>query len=1493
VKVKDSFAQFHPLVVKWFEQNVGRPTDVQEQAWPRIAAGGHLLISAPTGTGKTLAAFLWAINRLVTGRESTGHTSVLYISPLRALNYDIQRNLLGPLEEIKKGFEKEGKEFPGIRVLTRSGDTPQSERRRMLRHPPEILISTPESLNLLLSSPGGRSILTNLSTVILDEIHSVAGNKRGVLLMTAVERLVSLSGEFQRIALSATIRPLEMVAEFGGGFQLRGTSDDPQYVPRPVTIVCSREKKKYDLRLRVPEEAVNEGGGDSAWGPIAEELKKIIRQNRSTLIFVNSRRLCETLTLRINESEEGPIAYAHHGSLAREIRSEVERKFKAGELRAIVATHSLELGIDIGVLDEVVLVQSPFSISSAIQRVGRAGHRVGEISRGTMFPTHPKDFLEAAVMAPAILAHDIEDVKPVLFPLDVLAQVIISMVGMETWGVNALFAVLRTSYPYRRLSRNQFDLVLDMLAGRYAHTRVRELKPRLSIDRLEGTVAARKGAVQALYASGGVIPDRGYFNLRHQETGARIGELDEEFVWEASVGDTFSLGTQNWQIRQITRNDVLVLPAPAKGLATPFWKAEENGRDFHFSERMAEFLEEADGNLEKSAFRTSLQEVHRMEAPAADRLIDFLRRQREETGCSLPHRHHLVVESIARGPGGAPGNMTVIHTLWGGRVNRPLAMALDAAWEEKFHHRMEFYIGDDSVALLLPHNLRAEELLSLAGSSRVESLLRRRLEGSGFFGARFRECAGRALLLTKTRWGERMPLWLSRLQSQKLLEAVLPLEDFPVLLETWRTCLGEEFDLESLKRLLAELESGAITWTEVRTSRPSPFARSDWWRQVNQYMYRGDELKSDKTSRLRTDLLREVVSQPGLRPMVSPELVRRFEPKRQRLSPGYSPQTSRDLLDWAVERVMLPQGEWEELLRAINRDHGLEPENLITDLQGKMVRIHPPGAAEPLVSAREILPQVLHTFYRGDETIRVESLEGILLGRELREAASLEDEGEDFSLSLGQWLQFYGPRTLDSIQKTLGAEMGLLQLASEDLAESQKIIRGSLVGGGEAEEICDRENFEILLRLARSESRPLFEPKEIEWLSLFLAAYQGITDPRKNLEGLQDRIEQLLCYPAEAGMWEAEIFPARFRPYDPSWLDTLMQEGDLQWIGAEGHRIAFCFEADLDLLQEDIPQLFSEEPRQEVPLRELFPDPGGRYDFSTLLRHAQVGPANLTEKLWNGVWQGRVTNDAFLPLRQAVMNKFKTPDLMAGEERPPRRWGHRRSSLAKRKKSRFFAGNWHLVPSAELSEDLLEMEERRKDRARLLLERYGVLFRELLQRELPALSWSGVFRALRIMELGGEVFAGYFFKGIPGPQFISPQALHMLQRKLPEDSVYWMNAADPASLCGVQLESLRGSLPPRLSTTHLVYRGIHLSMISRRTGRDLQFLVPPDDPHLPEYLGFFRHLLCRQFRPVRRIAVEMINGEDAPQSPYVPALRNSFDVLLDYRQVNLFLKRGE
>ena len=1496
-------AQFHPSVARWFRAQIGQPTEVQEQAWPKIAAREHLLITAPTGTGKTLAAFLWALNQLITRQWPTGQTSVLYVSPLRALNYDIQRNLLGPLSELERIFGEGGEDFPEIRVLTRSGDTPSLDRRQMVRHPPEILITTPESLNLLLSSQGGRSILTSLSVVILDEIHAVHNAKRGVYLMTAVDRLVRLSGEFQRLALSATIQPLEKVAEFVAGFRLVGEPGDPHYVPRPVSIVSPPVGKQYDLHLRFVQGAGVQEGAGSVWEPLVQELKKIIARNRSTLIFVNSRRFCEMLTLMINQDEEEPLAYAHHGSLSLEIRSEVERRLKAGSLRAIVATHSLELGIDVGSLDEVVLIQSPFSISSAIQRVGRSGHRVDQVSRGILFPTHPKDLLEAAVLGPAVLNHDIESSKSILGPLDVLAQIIVSMVGVETWETEALFANLKANSSYRHLSREQFDLVLSMLAGRYAETRIRELKPLVSVDPIDHTVSARRGALQTLYLSGGVIPDRGYFHLRHQETHARIGELDEEFVWEASVGDTFSLGAQNWRIHQITHNDVFVLPGSPKTGAAPFWKGEENGRDFHFSGRIGQFLEEADGRLEDADFLPSLQRTNHMEPGAAAELIDFLRKQREATGCPLPHRHHLVVEFVAAGPGGTP--QAVLHTMWGGRVNRPLAMALEAAWQARFGYRLELFVSNDAVILQLPHEIGGEELLSLVENASIESLLRTRLEGSGFFGARFRECAGRALLLARSKFNERTPLWLSRLKSQKLLEAVLNYEDFPILLETWRTCMQDEFDLESLKRVLMELNSGTISWTEVHTAIPSPFARGEGWRQVNQYMYMDDQPRGDKISKLRGSLLREVVFTPGLRPTVSRKLAEPFELKRKRLSPGYSPQTSRELVDWVTERVAIPKREWEELLENMRKDHGVDPTSF-PGLEDRLVQFYPQERAEPLIVARETLPRMIRTLYglENEKSVYAQTLTGIPLPEEETRAREEETEGGEGPGNLiGQWLQFYGPVTVEFVRETLGIDSERLQWIIEDLTDSQRVVQGQLVTEGGSDDVCDSENFEMLLRRVRIEAAPAFEPLGIEWLPLFLADYQGIVRPPDRKDGVDELfhcLEQLLCYPAEAGAWESEIFPGRLHPYDPSWLDTLMQEGELMWVGSEGRRVTFCFGSDLDLVREesDASEFAPDDGRPVGPVSwpgsvlppDLFPDAEGRYDFSTLLRISKSGSAELAKRLWDEVWKGRVTNDTFISLRRALMNRFRVPE-RASEDR--RKLGRqesrfRRLSLVERKEGPFYPGNWHAVPRPELPDDLLEREELRKDRARLLLDRYGILFRELIQREWPALRWSNVFRALRIMELSGEVMAGIFFHGIPGPQFISPRAFRRLQQKLPEEAIFWINATDPASLCGIPLEAVRGMVPARVATTHLVYRGNRLIVVSKRNGKDLVIQATPDDPNLAEYLGVLRHLLTRKFQPMKRVSIETINGEKALHSPYLPALRAFWDVAVDYKNVTLY-----
>lgn len=1118
--------QFHPLIAGWFSEQFDRPTPVQLKAWPKIANGEHVLVSAPTGSGKTLTAFLWAVNQLISGRLTTGETRILYVPPLKALNNDIQRNLIAPLRELKKIFKSAGEPFPEIRVLTRSGDTTQSERRRMLRKPPEILITTPESLNLMLGSRSGQSILTRIATVILDEIHAVVAEKRGVHLITAVERLVLLSGEFQRIALSATVRPLESVAAFVGGYALR---DNTAYTPRPMAVIQDRGQKRYDVQVQYTIESAAPSADSSIWESIVAKIKARIEKNRSTLVFVNSRRLSEKLTYLINQGARYPIAYTHHGSLSREIRTEVERKLKSGQLRAIVATHSLELGIDIGDLDEVLMVQSPFSIASAIQRFGRAGHRVGENSRGVIYPTHAHDLLEAGVLAGAVVSHDIAEMRPVQSPLDVLAQILISITATDRWDIDRLYDFIRCSYSYRRLERQMFDLVVDMLGGHFGHTRIRELQPKVSRDRIDNTLQSRKAAVMALYMSGGTIPDRGYYQLRREDGGARIGELDEEFVWEARIGQTFTLGTQNWKISRITHNDVFVTPAVSPALAAPFWKAEQHGRDYHFSDAIGRFLQRADAQLEDPEYHRFLMSECYLDESAAGRLVEYLKKQKKITGCPLPHRDHLLIEHVQSGPGAVPGNQVILHTFWGARVNRPFAMALEAAWEGAFDQHLEIYAANDCIVLLLPHAIDADELMAMVTSHNAEALIRQRLESSGYFGARFRECAGRSLLLFRRKVNERMPLWMNRLRSQKLLESVIRYKDFPILLETWRTCLQDEFDMDTLMRVLNDLSAGVLKWSETRLDHPSPFARNVAWAQINRYMYMDDEPNGKRTSRLSSDLLQKFVFTPGLRPTVAPEIVRAFEHKRQRLSTGYSPGDKSELLDWVKERVLIDRSEWANLTGAIKRDHGVDAVDWLLELEDRVVWLDPPDQRKPFLAAVESADRILSVLFAKPEKIRIlhpATLQPIS-SPPPRDPVDNEQDLLESKLSLlGQWMSFYGPRSQNFWQQKIGCQADQMQQIVADMVDAQRLLVGQLTSDGGRQDICDVENFEIMLRMARKASEPGFEPLEIKHLPHFLARHQGLTACRKEVDGLFEAVQQLLCLSAPAALWEQEIFPA-------------------------------------------------------------------------------------------------------------------------------------------------------------------------------------------------------------------------------------------------------------------------------------------------------------------------------------------------------------------------------
>ncbi len=1551
---------FNPVVSDWFAARFGEPTDAQRAAWPPIAAGEHVLVSAPTGSGKTLTAFLWALDRLLTGAwpaaAEDGHVRVLYLSPLKALNNDIQRNLRQPLAELEASFAEAGLEPRPVGIGVRSGDTPQSERRKMLRRPPEILITTPESLNILLTSPRGRLLFGGLETVILDEIHAIAGGKRGTHLITAVDRLVELSGEFQRLALSATARPLAELARFVGGWRLERTAGHAVYARRDVRLVRSEARKVYDLEVSRPAGLVDvvpgrdEGSGatppENLWESLTEAFKHRIRSNRSTLLFANSRRATEKITRFLNEGGSAELAYSHHGSLSRELRAVVEERLKQGRLKAIVATNSLELGIDIGALDEVLLVATPPSVAAAIQRVGRAGHRVGEVSRARLYPLFGRDLIHAAVVARAVLDHDIEEVEPVRGALDVLAQVILSMTAGTSRNVDELYDRIRTSYPYRDLPRKQFDLVLEMLAGRYSESRIRELEPRLAFDRLEGTVLARRGSERLLYVAGGTIPDRGYFRLRHHESMARLGELDEEFVWERSLGDTFTLGAQAWRIRKITHSDVLVSPV-AKGAAfAPFWRAEERNRSVHLSERIGRFLERADTELRGRDGRRNLAQrlvgEHAFEAAAAEALVGFLEEQRLATD-GLPHRHRLVAEKLAERETDEGRRAWVLHTGWGGRVNRPLALVLPPAYRALSGQSLEADANNDSLLVLAPDGFEPAAVFEYLATQPLEMMLRTTLEPTGFFGARFRENAGRALLLPRSDLKRRVPLWLQRERGKQLLGTVAKFGDFPIVVETWRTCLEEEFELEALKRFLAEIEQGTLDVVEVATEAPSPFAGDLLWKRTNRLMYLDDSAERDRGTALDKGWLRELVLSAELRPKFPEALLVEFESKLQRTQPGYAPRDDVELVEWVKERWVLPESEWLALTAAVERDRNLDAPGSEADEEEGDDRVGPAATrlvrarwSEPVVCARERLPALVAAFgppealesLAGDEAARVEAARV----EAARVAAAPADGGLGAGEIVAEWLRFYGPVPAERLRASFGLETERLDALLETLVEDGHVVIDRFRRETDTLEIADAENLERLLRIDRARRRPSLEARPLVDLPLFLATRQGLTARGASSRELQTALGRLLGYPAAARLWETEILPARLDTFYPSWLDSLFQDSDLVWLGCGAETVTFAFPEEVGLLVEpaepaevdevgaaaavdaadaaDAAAAAGSAAGSETDVRPaseatVLPSAAGRFRFEEIVARRDEPSSEVAAALWREAWSGRVSNTTFAALRQGIAQRFRLPGDSASGSRQATRAGagrrpqtlqgqqsqqsqrnqksrRRRPTLRQRpdrwRSQAIYAGEWYaLDPPTGVEGDALDREEANKDRVRLLLDRYGVLFRELLARELVPLRWGRLFRTLRLMELSGEIVAGQFFEGIAGLQFASHEAVRTLRAGLRRDAIYWLSAADPAAATGLGLEGLRHLAPKRLASTHLVFHGAERVLLSERNGRRLSIEPEADHPRLRDYLGVLGHLLTRPVAPEPRLEVETVNGEPAATSPYAEPFLEVFD----------------
>ncbi len=1469
---------FHPLTIDWFTAQVGRPTDIQSLAWPRIAAGEHVLAVAPTGSGKTLTAFLAALDALARGRWPAGQTSVVYVSPLKALGGDIRANLSRPLSGLRQVFASAGREFPRIRAELRTGDTPAEARRRMLRQPPEILITTPESLNLLLSSKGGRGMLGAVRLVILDEVHAVAGSKRGVFLMAAVERLALLAGEFQRVALSATVSPLAEAARFVGGLS---PGPDGVLAPRPVAVVESRAAKAMDVRVEYPDWSEREGSRDSFLSIVAGRIRRRIAANRTTLCFVNNRKLCEKLARLLNADLETPLAHAHHGSLSKELRLAVETRLKAGELKAVVATHSLELGIDIGSVDEVLLVECPPTVSAAVQRIGRSGHGVGEVSRAVFLPTSEKDLLEAAVMARAAAGRDIEPLRLVDAPLDVLAQVLVAMLGVETWDMDALFVAVRRVHAYRDLSRAAFDLTLGMLAGRYAATRLRELSPLVAIDALDGTASARAGALLRLYASGGVIADRGYYALRRQDSATRLGELDEVFVWEARLGQVFAFGAQNWRIERITDADVFVSPAPAGAVPAPFWLGDPRQRDRHFSGLVAAFLEEADARLDDPAFAAALATEHFLDPQAAQALVGYLRRQKDVTGAALPHARHLLIEVTDTGPGGAPGNQVILHAPLGLAVSAPLGLALEAALEAKLGHGVPVYAGNDCVAVTLPGEIDPLEVLAAVPSRQAATLLRDRLEGSGAFGAAFREAAGRALLLPRDGFGKRQPLWITRLRARKLLSAVAGYGNFPIVLEAWRTCLVDLFDPQGLAGFLAAAQSGAMAVTVVRTRTQSPFAADIIWRHVTEYMYLTDAGTAAGPTGARPDLVAELTRRPD-RPAVPEAVARTFEARRQRLYPGYAPVNAAELLEYVKERVVVPGDEWRAMLAAMERDHGLTPAALEAALTPKLARLA--TLPQPGIVALERASEAAEAFY-GDAALSQPLAAKARMPR--RAKAASEDQSAVREGLIAQWLSYYGPRSLDDLASRLGLDSTILQATLEDLQAAGTVVSGRLVTGRDEALWCDAANFETLLRLARAARRPALAALPPEQLPYFLAVWQGIARPAEDAPALAERLERLACLALPAAAWEADVLPARALAYDPLALDAALEASGLRWFGAGTRKVLFARPEDLDLAG------FA----RRTPDAGLFPDPRASYDFSALLDITGLPPKALAERLWQAVWKGEASCPALSVLRRGLANDFTaedayTPSRSGSSPGRPVRRGFRRTPPGRFAGSLPLSGSWQALAPPPPPDDPLAAEELAMDRARLLLARYGVVCRDMLARESAALSWTAVFRALRRMELTGEVVSGEFFTGLSGPQFADPGAVRLLAAGLSGNEAWWIAGNDPAAVWGFGQDPAALALPRRTAGTYVAFAGPRPVAVIEAGGARLHLALAPDDPGLPAALSPLVHLLCRRVSPLPRLTVAAINDLPADKSPYLATLRSLFEVVGERRGVTLYRSRS-
>jgi ATP-dependent helicase Lhr and Lhr-like helicase len=1438
---------FTPTVRDWFTSAFETPTAAQAQAWPAIASGEHVLISAPTGSGKTLAAFLWAIDRLSDevgkGTKPDG-ISLVYISPLKALSYDIERNLRVPLRGIKSE----------LTVAVRTGDTPQKERQQMLRHPPDILITTPESLYLMLTGRA-QTLFEQTRWCIVDEIHAVASTKRGAHLALTLERLNQAAGhEVQRIGLSATQNPLEEVGRFMVG---------PK---RTCRIVDTGVRKELDLQIHVPVESMVEpdatpapefdplqGGTEatrkSIWPAIYPELLQLIEQHTSTILFVNARRSAERIALRLNEMAEKEIARAHHGSLAREERTVVEELLKSGELPCLVATSSLELGIDMGAVDLVIQVESPKSVARGLQRIGRAGHSVGDVSRGRIFPKFRADLLECAVVAKRMREGLIETTVVPRNPLDVLAQQIVAIAAAagddDSISVDELYALVTRTHSYAELSRKQLDNVLDMLDGRYPSSEFAELRPRIIWDRIAGTLRARPGARQLAVTNAGTIPDRGLYAVTLPD-GRRVGELDEEMVYEARPGQTFLLGATTWRIEEIGRDRVIVTPAPGLPGAVPFWKGDSIGRPKELGEAIGEFARTAVDETPEY-----LQQHYDLDEKAANNLVEFLREQQQATRV-IPSDRAIVVERFRDEIG--DWRLCVLSP-YGGRVHAAWALALSAKIRDELGLESDAIHSDDGIIVHLPD---AEEPpgadLVLLEPDEIEERVVAELGASALFGARFRENASRALLIPRARPGKRTPLWQQRLKSQSLLEVAKKYGEFPIILETYRECLRDVLDVPGLVELLGKLHRREISLVEVETPTASPFASSLLFDYVATYMYEGDTPNAERRAAalsLDRDLLRELLGQEELRDLIDAGALTKVEEELQCLT-DQAKAANRDGLHDVLRRLGdLSTGEVaQRVIDGVDADAMLS--KLESERRATRVRIQ---------NEQRWIDAADAGLYR--DALGCAPAGGL-------PAAFLEDVPDALTKLIRRFAATHGPFTTGEAKQRYGVDTSA---ALRELESKGDLVRGELRPGGSEREWCDTEVLRRLRRASLAVLRQEIEPADQRALARLLPAWQGVDRHPASGAGVDRLRESLialqgLALPAET--WERDVLPRRIGAYSPAWMDQLCASGELVWVGAgalgrNSGRVALYFREDAALLGAPKPGESPDQPGHDA-IRERLRL--GACFFTDLLVDVELGAEEIQDALWDLVWAGEVTNDAYAPLRAPRLTLARAQRQVAAAGRAARagRFASRRRGAGAAAQVQ---GRWSLT--AALFPKPADPSATRRARAELMLERYGILTREQVLAEGQPGGFSAIYPELSQLETLGVARRGYFVEGLGGAQFALPGAVERLRALRDDDHTPLVLAAvDPAQPYGAALPWPQKSGLRRVAGAYVVLAAGEPVLYLERGGRSLLTLVDASDPRLRPALEVLVEHVRRG--AIKRLGLERVDGQAALTSLLGPAL---------------------